>query len=225
MTTRRAPKRPAREASVPSAARRIRVLIADDHSVVLEGLSAIIGRQPDMVVVAQAADGEEAVALWRAKRPDVTLLDLRMPKLDGVDAIDAIRKHDGDAHVIVLTTFDTDQDIYRALKTGARAYLLKDCRRDDLLDCIRRVHSGERWVAPRVAAKLAEHVGTVALTAREAEALDLLARGSSNREIASALDVSETTVKSHMRSIFSKLGVASRTQAIAEAVQRGLVHL
>src|SRR5580704_15216701 len=125
MTTRRAPKRPAREASVTSAAQRIRVLIADDHSVVLEGLSAIIGRQPDMVVVAQAADGEEAVALWRAKRPDVTLLDLRMPKLDGVDAIDAIRKHDGDAHVIVLTTFDTDQDIYRALKTGARAYLLK----------------------------------------------------------------------------------------------------
>jgi DNA-binding NarL/FixJ family response regulator len=225
MTTRKARERQASARSVTPTAHRIRVLIADDHSVVLEGLSAIIGRQPDMVVVAQAADGEEAVALWQAKRPDVTLLDLRMPRLDGVGAIDAIRRHDRDAHVIVLTTFDTDQDIHRALKTGARAYLLKDCRRDDLLECIRRVHSGGRWVAPSVAAKLAERVGSVALSTREVEALELLARGSSNKEIASALDVSETTVKSHIRSIFCKLGVASRTEAVAEAVQRGLVHL
>ena len=203
----------------------IRVLVADDHGVVLEGLAAIIRRQPDMTVVGQADDGLKAVALWKALRPDVTLLDLRMPKLDGVGAMGLIRQEDPSARVVVLTTFDTDEDIFSAIKGGARAYLLKDARRDELLHCIRRVHAGETWVAPGVAAKLAGRIGTDPLTARETEALELLTKGSSNREIATALRVSETTVKSHLKSIFAKLKVGSRTEAIAEALQRGLVHL
>jgi two-component system NarL family response regulator len=201
------------------------VLVADDHGVVLEGLAAIIRRQPDMVVVGQADDGEKAVALWKKLRPDVTLLDLRMPNLDGVGAMGLIRNEDPSARVVVLTTFDTDEEIFRAIKGGARAYLLKDAARDELLHCIRRVHTGETWVEPRIAAKLAGRIGTDPLTARETDALELLAKGSSNREIATALNVSETTVKSHLKNIFLKLNVSSRTEAIAEAVQRGLVRL
>lgn len=208
-----------------SRSNAIRVLVADDHGIVLEGLAAIIRRQPDMAVVGQADDGQKAVALWRKLRPDVTLLDLRMPNLDGVGAMALIRKEDPSARVVVLTTFDTDEEIFRAIKGGARAYLLKDSRRDELLLCIRRVHAGETWLGPRIAAKLASRIGTDPLTTRETEALELLVKGSSNREIATALGVSETTVKSHLKSIFMKLGVSSRTEAIAEAVQRGLVHL
>lgn len=221
----KATARPTVGSMATSGKTKIRVLIADDHSVVLEGLSALISRQDDMVVVAQANDGDEAVAQWKALRPDVTLLDLRMPRLDGVDAMGQIRADDQGARVIVLTTFDTDEDIFRAIKTGARAYLLKDAGRDELLDCIRRVHAGETSITPGVAAKLVGRIGANALTAREAEALALLVRGRSNRAIASALKVREATVKSHLRSIFSKLQVASRAEAIAEALHRGLAHL
>jgi DNA-binding NarL/FixJ family response regulator len=203
----------------------IRVLVADDHVTVLEGLAAIIGRQPDMQVIAEAANGREAVDLWQRHRPDVTLLDLRMPTLDGVGAIDEIRGQDASARVIVLTTFDSDNEIHRAIKAGAKGYLLKDARREELLDCIRRVNKGETCIPPALAAKLADSLSNEQLTGRESDVLGLLARGKSNKEIGANLYISETTVKSHLRSIFIKLNVLSRTEAITAATRRGLVQL
>lgn len=204
---------------------KIRVLIADDHVTVLEGLAAIIGRQPDMKVVAEAANGREAVELWQKHRPDVTLLDLRMPTLDGVGAIDEIRRQHASARVVVLTTFDSDNEIHRAIKAGAKGYLLKDTRREELLDCIRRVNAGETCVPPALAAKLVDSMSSEPLTGRELDVLALLARGKSNKEIGVNLYISETTVKAHLRSIFIKLNVLSRTEAIAAASRRGLVRL
>ena len=208
-----------------AGAARIRLLIADDHSVVREGLAALIGRQPDMQVVGEASNGREAVAQWNRHRPDVTLLDLRMPELDGVAALEQIRREDATARVIVLTTYDTDQDVYRGMRAGAKAYLLKDSRRADLLDCIRRVHSGQTLMSGGIAAKLAESVGAQELTERETQVLRLLATGKSNKEIGAKLFISETTVKSHVKSIFSKLNVLSRTEAITTATRRGLITL
>jgi DNA-binding NarL/FixJ family response regulator len=208
---------------LPPAA-RIRVLIADDHPVVRDGLAAIIGCQSDMVVVAEAGNGREAVNLWRQHRPDVTLLDLRMPDLDGVGVIENLRAVDAAARTILLTSFDSDEDIYRGMRAGAKAYLLKDARREDLLDCIRRVHGGELFIPPAIAAKLASRVGGMELTNREIEALRLLASGKSNKEIAQDLGITESTVKSHVKSIFTKLDVISRTEAIAAALRRGLVQ-
>ena len=206
-------------------ANKIRVLIADDHVTVLEGLAAIIGRQPDMKVVAEAANGREAVDLWEKHRPDVTLLDLRMPSLDGVGAIDEIRRQSASARVVVLTTFDSDNEIHRAIKAGAKGYLLKDARREELLDCIRRVNAGETCLPPALAAKLVDSLSSEPLTGRELDVLALLARGKSNKEIGVNLYISETTVKAHLRSIFGKLNVLSRTEAIAAASRRGLVQL
>jgi two-component system NarL family response regulator len=206
-------------------AEKIRVLIADDHVTVTAGLSSIIGLQPDMVVVAEAADGRQAVELWRQYRPDVALLDLRMPVLGGVGAIDQIRLQDASARVIVLTTFDTDNDVYRAIKAGAKGYLLKDARREELLDCIRRVSRGETCIPPSLLEKLAAGVSGETLTGRESDVLTLLARGKSNKEIGANLYISEATVKAHLRSIFSKLNVLSRTEAIVAASRRGLVQL
>jgi DNA-binding NarL/FixJ family response regulator len=203
----------------------IRVLIADDHAVVREGLAAIIGRQPDMRVVAEANNGREAVDLWKQHRPEVTLLDLRMPELDGVSALQEIRTEDAGARVIVLTTYDTDGDIYRGMRAGAKAYLLKDARREELLECIRRVQAGETFVPAGIAAKLVEHFGAEELTSREGEVLRLMASGKSNKEIGGSLFISETTVKSHVKRIFIKLNVLSRTEAIATASRRGLVLL
>jgi DNA-binding NarL/FixJ family response regulator len=216
--------RPARP-QTGGQANRIRVLIADDHVTVLEGLAAIIGRQADMKVVAAASNGREAVGLWHDHRPDVTLLDLRMPTLDGVGAIDEIRRQNSAARIIVLTTFDSDNEITRAIKAGARGYLLKDARREELLDCIRKVNSGETYIAPALAAKLAESMCSEPLTGRELDVLALLARGKSNKEIGSHLLITETTVKSHLRSIFGKLNVLSRTEAITTASRRGLVQI
>lgn len=204
---------------------RIRVLIADDHVTVLEGLAAIIGRQPDMTVVAEAANGREAVDLWLEHRPDVGLLDLRMPELDGVGALEFIRSRHANARVIVLTTYDTDQEIQRAIKAGARAYLLKDTRREELLDCIRRVHRGETCIPAPLVAKLAASMSNESLTGRELNVLELLAKGWSNKEIGANLCISETTVKSHLRSIFAKLNVLSRTEALTIANKRGLIRL
>ena len=204
---------------------RIRVLIADDHVTVLEGLAAIIGRQTDMKVVAQAANGREAVDLWQKHRPDVTLLDLRMPALGGVGVIDQIRRQQATARIVVLTTFDSDNEIAGAIKAGAKGYLLKDARREELLDCIRKVNSGETCVPPALAAKLAESMSSEPLTGRELDVLNLLADGKSNKEIGNQLFITETTVKSHLRSIFSKLNVLSRTEAITTASRRGLVQL
>jgi DNA-binding NarL/FixJ family response regulator len=203
----------------------IRVLIADDHDTVLEGLVAIINRQEDMLVVAEACNGSEAVTLWQQMQPDITLLDLRMPIMDGVDAIEAIHRIDAAARIIVLTTFDTDNEIFRAIKAGARGYLLKDIRRADLIDCIRRVYNGETCIPAQLAAKLASNMSKPALTDREQQVLAMLASGKSNKEIGSRLYISETTVKSHLRSIFTKLNVISRTEAITAATRRGLVQL
>jgi DNA-binding NarL/FixJ family response regulator len=203
---------------------KIRVLIADDHVTVLEGLAAIIGRQPDMMVVAEAADGQEAVDLWTEHRPDVTLLDLRMPTLDGVGVIENIRKQDASARVIVMTTYDSDTEILRAIKAGTKAYLLKDARREELLDCIRRVNRGETCIPASLAEKLAAGLSSESLTGRELNVLELLAQGKSNKEIGVNLYISETTVKSHLRSIFRKLNVLSRTEAITVASRRGLIR-
>jgi DNA-binding NarL/FixJ family response regulator len=203
---------------------KIRVLIADDHVTVLEGLAAIIGRQPDMMVVAEAADGQEAVDLWTEHHPDVTLLDLRMPTLDGVGVIENIRKQDASARVIVLTTYDSDTEILRAIKAGTKAYLLKDARREELLDCIRRVNRGETCIPASLAEKLAAGLSSESLTGRELNVLELLAQGKSNKEISVNLYISETTVKSHLRSIFRKLSVLSRTEAITVASRRGLIR-
>jgi two-component system NarL family response regulator len=201
------------------------VLIADDHVTVTAGLVSIIGLQADMTVVAEAADGREAVDLWSKHRPDVALLDLRMPVLDGVGAIEEIRRENPAARLIVLTTYDTDNEIYRAVKAGAKGYVLKDARREELLECIRRVHRGETCIPPSLVEKLAAGMSSEALTGRELDVLTLLARGKSNKEIGTNLYISETTVKAHMRSIFSKLNVLSRTEAIAAASRRGLVQL
>jgi len=204
---------------------RISVLIADDHSVVREGLVSLIGRRADMTVVGEASNGREAVDRWKKLRPNVTLLDLRMPELDGVGAIKQIREHHEGARILVLTTFDGDEDIYRAIQAGAKGYLLKDVPREALMDCIRRVHAGETCVPVHLAAKLAERVSGETLSAREIDVLKLMAQGKSNKEIGSALFISEGTVKSHVKAIFAKMNVISRTEAVATATRRGLIQL
>jgi two-component system NarL family response regulator len=204
----------------------IRILIADDHPVVREGVAAMIERRPDMTVVAEAATGREAVAAYRAAQPDVVLMDLRMPEMTGVEAIGAIRGEFPGARIIVLTTYDGDEDIYRGLQAGARAYLLKDAPRDELLDAIRAVHAGQSRIPPAVAARLAERVlAGPQLTARELEVLRGIVAGRSNKEIGAALSIGEGTVKAHVNNILGKLGVNDRTQAVTTALQRGIVHL
>ena len=203
----------------------IRVLIADDHAVVREGLVALVKRKSDMIIVAEASNGREAVDLWKQHRPHVTLLDLRMPELDGVSAIKEIREVNPNAHIVVLTTYDGDEDIYRAIRAGAKAYLLKDTARDALVDTVRRVHAGETYLPPSLAAKLAERVSGAALSQREMEVLQRMAAGKSNKEIGTELFISDGTVKTHVKSIFTKLDVVSRTEAVATASRRGLIQL
>ena len=203
----------------------ISLLIADDHSVVREGLVSLVKRTSDIVIIAEASNGREAVDLWKQHRPDITVLDLRMPELDGVGAIKEIREVDPNAHIVVLTTFDGDEDIYRAIKAGAKGYLLKDTAREALMECIRKVHSGETCIPPSLAAKLAERVSGEALSAREIEVLQRIAAGKSNKEIGAELFISEGTVKTHVKSIFSKLDVVSRTEEVATATRRGLIQL
>lgn len=203
----------------------ISVLIADDHEVVREGLVAMINRQQNMHVVAQAADGAEALALWRRHHPVITLVDLRMPKLDGVGVISEVRAIDSKARIIILTTYDGDEDIYRGMRAGAKAYMLKDAPREELLSCIRAVHAGETYVPPAVAAKLAAQVSGERLTPRELEILTLMGEGASNKVIARRLDITDGTVKTHVKSILWKLEVTSRTEAVSLAAKRGLIHL
>jgi DNA-binding NarL/FixJ family response regulator len=202
---------------------RIRVLIVDDHSLVRRGLAAIINMEEDTRVVGEAANGEEAIRLWREIRPDVVLMDLRMPVMDGVTAIKGIRAEDPGSGIIVLTTYDHDEDIYAGLRAGAKAYLLKDAQPEELFRCIRAVHAGEAYLQPKLAVKLAQRAQEEHLTEREEQILKLLAEGLSNRAIGQALHISESTVKSHLKNLFSKLDATSRAEAIALAARRGLV--
>jgi len=203
----------------------IRILIADDHLVVRIGLRSMIDTQPDMNVIAEAANGREAVALFRDHQPDVTLIDLRMPVMGGVEAVGVIHAEFPDARIIVLTTYDGDENIYRALQGGARAYLLKDIPREEFLDDIRAVYQGQYCIPPAVAARLAQRIPGPELSARELEVLKLIVEGMSNKEIASALSITESTVKNHVNSILSKLNVKDRTQAATTALRRGIVTL
>jgi DNA-binding NarL/FixJ family response regulator len=201
------------------------VMLVDDHALLRTGVANIINQEPDLRVVAEAENGIEAVAAYERHRPDVTLLDLRMPVMEGVEVVTRIRERDPNARVIVLTTYDTDDEISRALRAGAKAYVLKDISADDLIACIRAVLAGKSYLAPAAAAKLAEGVTRVQLTPREMAALKLVADGKANKEIAVALDISERTVKTHLAHLFEKLGATSRTEAVKVATRRGLVRL
>ncbi len=208
-----------------AAAPPARVLLVDDHALLRTGVANIINQEADLLVVAEAGDGAEAIAAFERHQPDVTLLDLRMPIMEGVEVVRRIRERDPHALVIVLTTYDTDDEISRALKAGAKAYVLKDIAADALINCIRDVLAGKTYIAPAAAAKLAEGVTRVQLTPREMAALKLVADGKANKEIATALDISERTVKTHLAHLFEKLGATSRTEAVRVATRRGLVRL
>ncbi len=203
----------------------IRVLVVEDHQIVRQGLVALLNVAEDVEVVAQASDGAEAVREFEAKQPDVTLIDLRLPKMSGVEAIQRVRSRYANARFIVLTTYDGDEDIYRALQAGARAYLLKGMSVDVLLSTIKSVHAGKSIIPPAIAQKLAERMASEPLTQREQEVLEEIVRGKSNKEIGAELGVSEATVKTHINNLLGKLGVEDRTQAATAAIQRGLVQL
>jgi DNA-binding NarL/FixJ family response regulator len=208
----------------PEARPRARVLVVDDHALFRTGVANIINQEADLVVVAEAGNGAEAVEAFDEQHPDVTLLDLRMPVMEGVEAVRRIRARDPQARVIVLTTYDTDEDISRALKAGAKAYVLKDISAEALVSCIHDVLAGKTYLAPAAAAKLAEGVTRVQLTPRELSSLRLLADGKANKEIAHELHISERTVKTHLGHLFEKLGVTSRTEAVKVATRRGLIR-
>ena len=203
----------------------ITLLIAEDHGIVRQGIVSILQRQAEFTVVAEARDGLEAIDLHETHQPDVTLMDLRMPNLEGVDAISRIRAHSPDAKIIILTTYDTDEDIYRGLQAGARGYILKDADFEDLIDAVRTVYSNKRYLPTNVALKLAERMSSEELTEREQEVLNLMVRGSSTSALAEKLNLSEGTVKFHINHIFQKLGVNDRTQAVVVALRRGLARL
>jgi two-component system NarL family response regulator len=202
-----------------------RILVADDHIIVRDGLAALIDRQSDMKVVAEASDGAQAIAQYRQHRPHVALIDLRMPVVDGLAAIERVRAEFADAKLLVLTTYDGDEDIYQALRAGACGYLLKDLFREELLAAIRAVAAGGRYVPAPVAARLAERLPGDELSAREHEVLQKIVSGRSNRSIADELAISEGTVKTHVNHILAKLGVSDRTQAAVIALRRGLARL
>ena len=204
---------------------KIRIIVVDDQAVVRQGFVSLINTVADMEVVAEGTNGEQAVELYRRHAPDVVLMDLRMPVMGGVDAIKALRREFPSARVIILTTFDGDEDIYRSLQAGAQGYLLKDMFFEELEDAIRTVNSGGRRIPGVVAERLAGRMSGSDLTARELEVLEQIVRGKSNKEIAQALGISEATVKSHINNVLSKLDASDRTQAATKALQRGIVHL
>lgn len=203
----------------------IRVLVVEDHHVVRQGLVALLNVVDGIEVIGEAADGVDAITQFRKHQPHVTLIDLRMPRLSGVEVIQRIRMETPQARFIVLTTYDGDEDIYRALQAGAKAYLLKGMTTEDLVTTIRAVHAGKSHIPPAIAQRLAERMGTEELTPREFDVLEQIVHGLSNKEIASFLDISEATVKTHINSLLGKLGVTDRTQAATAAIQRGIVPL
>ena len=203
----------------------IRIMVVEDHPIVRQGLVALMNVVDGVEVVGEAADGLEAIREFEARNPDVTLIDLRLPKMSGVEVIQRIRASHTQARFIVLTTYDGDEDIYRALQAGARAYLLKGMTVEVLISAIRSVHAGKSIIPPAIAQKLAERMATEPLTQREQEVLEEIVRGKSNKEIGAALDISEATVKTHINNLLGKLGVEDRTQAVTAAIQRGLVQL
>jgi DNA-binding NarL/FixJ family response regulator len=200
-------------------------MAVDDHPLLRDGISALIGNQTDMELVAEASTGREALDLFRTHHPDITLMDLQMPEMTGIDAISAIRGEFPDARIIMLTTHAGDVQVSRALKAGARGYLLKGLLRKELLETIRAVHAGHKRVSSEIAAEIAEHATDDALTPREADVLRLVARGNANKGIAAQLSLTEETVKSHIRSILAKLGASDRTHAVAIGLKRGIIEL
>lgn len=210
--------------SIPSIC-PITILVVEDHSIVRQGIISILEQQADLQVIAEAKNGLEAIELQQQYQPDIILMDLRMPRLEGVAAISSIREHSPDANIIILTTYDTDEDIYRGLYAGARGYILKDATAEELIDAIHTVSDGRRYIPPNVALKLADRIDSTNLTEREQDVIQLLCKGRSNSEIATGLSISEGTVKFHVNNILSKLGVKDRTQAVITALRRGLTRL
>jgi DNA-binding NarL/FixJ family response regulator len=203
----------------------IRVMLVDDHLAFRKGMAALIESEPDLRVIAEAGDGTKVLEIFRVNKPDVVLMDLRLPGMGGVEAIIALRKEFPDARVIVLTTFDMDEDIFRAMQSGAKSYLLKDTPEDELAETIRAVHAGRQVLPRKVAERLAERQQRADLSEREVEALQLLIKGRSNKEIGAALFITEDTVKAHLKTLFSKLHVKDRTEAAISAIRHGIVHL
>lgn len=211
--------------SKPAPVKQIRIIIADDHPVVREGLGALVSSQPDMNIVSEAANGRQAVQQYLLHRPDILLLDLRMPEMSGMEAMRAILEEQPKAKIIVVSTYDGDEDVYRALQAGAKAYLLKDSPREQLLDSIRRVYNGQPSISSTIGARLAASMSAPRLTKRETQILNLLVAGKGNKEIGAAIGVTEGTVKVHTGHIFRKLGAAGRTEAVRIALERGFVHI
>lgn len=208
-----------------SANNSIRVLSVDDHPLLREGIATLIKNQPDMVLVAEASSGRDAIRQFHEHQPDVTLMDLRLPDMNGIDVMIAIRTEFPDAHIIMLTTFEGDVEIQRALEAGARGYLLKSMPPKELVEVIRQVHAGKKRIPPEIAAQIAEHLSDEALTEREVQVLREIAGGNRNRDIAEKLFITEETVKVHIKHIMEKLGASDRTQAVAIGVRRGIIQL